>query len=688
MSAFSRSHALPRSGAFTAVALGLGAALMAPASGSAQDQAAAIQRAIQRGAVALLPKIPARIKATDDDQPMGRLALPLAAVLKSGVSPEHPAVKAAFERLRALPLNATYSIACYVFALDAAWQATHLASRRERQRSKTTSVEVAPRIPPQGHPVRKELERCIARLVQGDGGRWNYQGRARGDLSNSQFAVLALEIGLQNEISIPVDVFRDVAEDFVVAHAAGTEEVRYAILYKSAGWEGVTEGTTRVVQSRALAGGWTYNGDAGSPSLNMTAAGVSSLLIARKALQDQEAFNGPLAEAVEEKLRAGLGWMSKRVRQYFGDFYGIYSLEKAADIGSIHSLDGVDWYDEGARYLLRLQRPDGSWGSEVDTSFALLFLTRATRSHVQTLGPPVVYTRSGGEGGPEADSDLVYIGSLDGFVSARTVFGFLRETRDPKVFGLVDEVLRGFPAHRLHEALEWLLGAWSETDDAVTKGVRSRLRSLLETRLVGRAEIERKISLLRKLRGLEQAGHADLEAIEEVLDGLEAPLMLRRTLDLVDRLGLVEALPRAIALLEHDDDAVRERARSTLAQWTGVDVLKEKGPPSGKGYSRQEYKDAAVSWRAWWSLHGTELARRRGVERLIRELEAAGSRQDAERAEAQLVALGREALPQILEAMERGEFSIHLVQALEAITGRAEGVRLGDWRKVLSGSRP
>ena len=52
-----------------------------------------------------------------------------------------------------------------------------------------------------------------------------------------------------------------------------------------------------------------------------------------------------------------------------------------------------DWYLEGAEYLLKAQRPDGSWSGsselaqmqQVDTCFALLFLKRATtRLHTPT----------------------------------------------------------------------------------------------------------------------------------------------------------------------------------------------------------------------------------------------------------------------------------------------------------------
>ena len=49
-------------------------------------------------------------------------------------------------------------------------------------------------------------------------------------------------------------------------------------------------------------------------------------------------------------------------------------------------LGAHDWYREGATYLLKEQKGDGSWNAKPgdgfmvhDTSFAILFLRRATR---------------------------------------------------------------------------------------------------------------------------------------------------------------------------------------------------------------------------------------------------------------------------------------------------------------------
>jgi hypothetical protein len=46
----------------------------------------------------------------------------------------------------------------------------------------------------------------------------------------------------------------------------------------------------------------------------------------------------------------------------------------------------IPWYEQGARFLIEVQKPDGSWGRRAvaeqntwDTCFAILFLKKATR---------------------------------------------------------------------------------------------------------------------------------------------------------------------------------------------------------------------------------------------------------------------------------------------------------------------
>ena len=63
-------------------------------------------------------------------------------------------------------------------------------------------------------------------------------------------------------------------------------------------------------------------------------------------------------------------------------FYLLWSVERVAMAYGLDTIGEVDWYEWGCGYLLPTQAQDGSWfadsfGSIVNTSFALLFLTKS-----------------------------------------------------------------------------------------------------------------------------------------------------------------------------------------------------------------------------------------------------------------------------------------------------------------------
>jgi hypothetical protein len=59
------------------------------------------------------------------------------------------------------------------------------------------------------------------------------------------------------------------------------------------------------------------------------------------------------------------------------DFYFLWSLERVGVIYGIETIGNIDWYEYGANLLIASQQQNGSWGSLVNTSFALLFLSRS-----------------------------------------------------------------------------------------------------------------------------------------------------------------------------------------------------------------------------------------------------------------------------------------------------------------------
>ncbi len=231
----------------------------------------------------------------------------------------------------------------------------------------------------------KRIER-LARMIadsQCDNGQWSYRlsrGRAGGDNSNTQFAILALWYARGCGADLPPEVFAKCRKFFV---ATQNED-----------------------------GGWGYSAQERKTSYgSMTATGLAALVVARageerRALAEAECRAGPeVVKAVEWlaghlaldrnpeanfRIGAARGQV-KEVTDAFWRHYWLWSLERAATLAGSERLGDRDWYAEGARHLLDSQREDGSWvGSEAPfeaTSFALLFLTRSTRRAVATEKP-------------------------------------------------------------------------------------------------------------------------------------------------------------------------------------------------------------------------------------------------------------------------------------------------------------
>jgi len=681
MSSSSNRRLLPAS---LLLALGLGAVTTRlPAQ---QDIEQRINAAIHRGRAALLPRLAELVEMPPGEYPMGKIALLLAACLKSHVPTSNDVVRRALAKLETIEPSQTYSVACYLFALDAYWQAFYRERRgspaQPREGATSVKEKAVPRIPPADDPIRRKMAALVEWLVRGQGGSWNYTQRGGGDLSNTQFAVLGLEIALQNEIPVPSEVFRAVADRLLKAYSVTGEPVILGIVYKTPAWEGVTTGRTRPVQLKVEPGGWSYHFNPGEkPSANMTAAGVSSLLVARRALLSSGEYDAELARKVDRQIDSGLAWMSSAFQQYLGNnFYGMYSLEKVGDIGSIQAFGRIDWYLEGARHLLRIQQKNGTWGTEIDTALALLFLTRATRSHIQTLGPPVLLTRAGGDAGRSDDADdLVFVARLNGFVSASTLFGFLSETRDPAILPFAEEAEEAIPPHRVHEVFQHLLPLWTGEEDEVTKHARKALAKLSGVKSGDRDVFERLGAGLRRMRELERKGVGSGSEAAELLDASDSPLLARRALDFVDRLGLLEAFPAVISKLTSADADVRRRSREVLSRWVG-----EGGP---RVAPEDPPATAQSAWRDWWAREGAAYVATRRAMKLIEEIDRSPDAFAQDVAAKGLSKLGHDAVPHILEAMSRGEYSIHLVRVLESITGKAAGVRLEDWRKAIGSGK-
>ncbi len=230
---------------------------------------------------------------------------------------------------------------------------------------KTDGVEVAPPPAEEGKPADAPRAKwVIARKIPAT----NY-GTAKGDFSNTQFAILGLRAAAEAGVEVPKETWK------------GALDYLKAFQRKDGGWGYVIGGTQ----------------DDGSYA-SLTCAGVCSAAICLHAFGAKD----PKSDGLVTK---GLSWLKKNldvsvnagmdtsatIQPRAWQYYHLYSLERAARVLGLAKVEGRAWYEEGAKWILAHQESDGSWcdvgtsGPQpsyfkvADTCFALLFLTRATR---------------------------------------------------------------------------------------------------------------------------------------------------------------------------------------------------------------------------------------------------------------------------------------------------------------------
>jgi hypothetical protein len=309
-----------------------------------------------------------------EDKDLGCTALVGLALLEAGVPANDPAVARAANYLRvaAPDLTEIYSMALTIMFLD-------------RLGGTAESYTI------------KNLARRIMK-GQVDGG-WSYTWNdtsgtspgspgilsatgsgapARGttviaDNSNTQFAILALWIARKH------------GSDVEAALLAAEKRFR---------------------ASQARDGGWGYGrapdvADKTTPS--MTCAGLLALGIGNGVGMEKEARlravgkpgappaaapppPAPKRDIAEDTaVKDALAYLSKYVGNDVAEvpewLYFLWSLERVCMAYKFKTVGKVDWYEWGARKLLKTQDNDGGWndkyGSAVDTSWAILFLRRS-----------------------------------------------------------------------------------------------------------------------------------------------------------------------------------------------------------------------------------------------------------------------------------------------------------------------
>jgi hypothetical protein len=291
---------------------------------------------------------------------------------------------------------------------------------------------------------------------QNPNGSWDYIGRNQGDTSISQYAVLGLW----------------------EAENAGID-VSPAVWDRAASW---------YMSVQSAAGSWNYHRDDPQypETCAMTAAGVGSLLICQRQLEryrharratstllkalvtegEQQDYRPSIANGqLDQAIRRGMSWLSANFvpANYAitgqSPYYMLYGVERIGALADRETLGRVDWYAKGRDFILSTQEADGSWhgahGFEMNTVWAMLFLTKSTaktmqRIKIKRLGAGTLL------GGRELPKDLSSMTVAGGRVVSRPMNGAIEgmlailedpraEQADSAVAGIVERYYKEGP---------------------------------------------------------------------------------------------------------------------------------------------------------------------------------------------------------------------------------------------------
>lgn len=298
----------------------------------------------------------------NDPHTVGATALVAIALMECGVSPKDRQIQAAYKVVKQAATNpaltSTYTISLCVIFLD----------RVNRDN-------------PKNHKDVGLIKTLATKLAQGQSaatGGWSYTVPSDGsDNSNTQFAVVALWVARKYN-----------------ARPGGVMDAA------------LSRAEHKFRNSQQQDGGWGYDTSmaqvGGHSTGSMTCAGILGIALhAGAKRQSQTSFRGDgtggtgdVVQSLDSdiqvvKARKYLVEALKTIVQYGGDSVGshtppyfFWSLERVATLYKWRKLDGVDWFELGAKFLMSKQQRRGNWyfGSEdtgVDTAFSLLFLAKS-----------------------------------------------------------------------------------------------------------------------------------------------------------------------------------------------------------------------------------------------------------------------------------------------------------------------
>lgn len=308
-----------------------------------------------------------------NNYPGGITPVVLYALLKCGLSPDHPTIQRGFLAMRSINVNRTYSAGFYLLALAADGDKEH------RDRAEEVLEWLIEALPPSGV--------------------YGYPGSD--DLSNHVVAALGIDAAAR-VFDFKID------PEFWMKALEGTLSLQTA--EERVELEGGGTGYQR---------GFTYRAP-GEASGSMTSAGMTVITLALNNAGNK--IGSRVRKQAENAVDLAAVWMGNNWSVTTNPpnrswhYFHLYGLERVGSLMKRETFGGHPWYLEGARYLIDNQSDVGTWSPgpgaaerERDTSMGLLFLKRATSLAV---------TSEDGRGTPKArstdkDADVVLRASGD-----------------------------------------------------------------------------------------------------------------------------------------------------------------------------------------------------------------------------------------------------------------------------------
>ena len=351
--------------------------------------------------------------------------------------------------------------------------------------------------------------------------------------------------------------------------------------------------------------GWDYTNKGGA-TWNMTCAGLSSLILANENLGR---LPGDEGKALTKSIRDGYGWVMNSWNPQ-ESFYGMYSLEKVADLGDVKSFGSHEWYADLSSHLVKSQQKDGRWkgtgkhgeNDRVATAFALLILKRATSLLTRGAGSRIVL--SGKSANNKRDRTWVYVPEFGTSLHYPSVLEVLQKRPSSKLLRLFEDIIKAYPEEWRGELIPPIFRA---RNSVKSKSVVKVLSGVLEditgveyedpklyekwhgrwTRLAAAVEGGKKSDSSSRKKDAERA----LRYYQDPMDSL---VLKKKAAWALLRLKVREAIPVLLEELDSDGAKTRELAYRTLGGFW-IDAPPPFSP-SGPATKRREQAEAVREW--------------------------------------------------------------------------------------------